>query len=367
MNSALAPLPPPAAPTSWPHEFRRFAREECAAQPVTAALCQVLAEFPPLDDWMAEVPAAQARVNLLLAAVHERVLAGAGGELAAYFPSVGGGRAPDAALPAALRAMLQAQAPTLRQHLRTRATQTNETGRCAVLRLALDAIAAHTGAQRLALFDFGASAGLNLGVDGDWVRLLGAGGDATRGPGTRLALDCDWRGGLPPPAQDWTLAARAGTDLAPIDPSDPAARRWLEACTWPDDTARLARLRRALTWGDAAVRAGGVRVSAAADGLAELTAWLPTLPQGVQPVLFNSWVLAYFNPAQRQAHRDRVQALVERSPLIALCAEAWPFHPWGQGVAPAPEPSATLWTAHDRHGTRALLWSHPHGAWARAA
>ncbi len=355
-----------AAPNSaldWPGEFRRFAREECPTQTTTAALCQALADWPALAAAMALAPPAQARANLLLAAVHERVLAGAAPELAPYFPIAQGARAPDAELAPQLHQLLARERNAIEAHLRNRATQTNETGRCAVLRLALDALVAHTGQRRLALFDFGASAGLNLGVDGDRVRV--AGGE--RGPGMRLELDCAWRSGPLPPAQDWALVARAGTDLAPIDPSDPAQRRWLEACTWPDDTARLARLRQALAWGADAVRAGGYRVSADDDGLAALAAWLPDLPAGVQPVLFNSWVLAYFSAEQRATHRARVQALVERHGLAVLCAEALAFHPWGDGLPPAPEPSATLWTLHDRTGTRPLLWSHPHGAWARAA
>jgi len=351
----------------WPAEFRRFALEECPAQTTTAALCRALADGPALNRWMAEAPPAQARANLLLAAVHERVLAGAAAELAAYFPSVGGLRAPDAALAGAVHALLQREGAVLRGHLRTRATQTNETGRCAVLRLGLDAVAAHTGARRLALFDFGASAGLNLGVDADRVTLVGATAGSARGPGTRLDLACDWRGGTPPPAHDWTLEARAGTDLAPVDPSDPVERRWLEACTWPDDNARLDRLRLALAWGDAAVRAGLYRVRASDDGLAAVADWLAALPPGVQPVLHNSWVLAYCDAAQRDAYRARAEAWSQSHGLVTLCAEALPHHPWGPGVPPAPEPSATLWTLHSRAGTQPLMWSHPHGSWARAA
>jgi hypothetical protein len=356
---------PSATPlrTDWSVEFRRFAHDECPTQASTAALCRALADWPALSDAMALAPPAQARVNLLLAAVHERVLAGAGGPLADYFPSVGGTRAPDAELPPALFALLMRERDAVHAHLKTRATQTNETGRCAVLRLALDALVAHTGRRQLALFDFGASAGLNLGVDADRVELA----TGERGPGKRLHLVCDWRGGTPPPAQDWTLAARAGTDLAPLNPSDPAERRWLEACTWTDDTVRLARLRQALSWGDAAVRAGLYQVTASADGLAVLSDWLSTLPAGVQPVLLNSWVLAYFDDKARAAYRDRVQALVAQQGLAWLCAEAHPVHPLAGATAAAPEASATLWTLHTRAGTQALMWSHPHGAWARAA
>jgi hypothetical protein len=287
--------------------------------------------------------------------------------LADYFPSAGGRRAPDVAFVSHVWDLLQREHAVLRHHLRQRATQTNETGRSAVLRLALDLIAdpsANLSAtSRLALFDFGASAGLNLGVDADRVTV----GSRRRGAGTRLDLHCDWRGGELPPARDWTLEARAGTDLAPIDPSLPSQRRWLEACTWPDDTQRLDRLRQALAWGDEAVRAGVYQVHASDDGLDVLAGWLRALPKGVQPVLLNSWVLAYFDAPQRAYYRQGVQALVDQHGLLALCAEPHSHHPWSDGLPLAPEASATLWTLHDRNGTQPLFWSHPHGAWARRA
>jgi len=77
--------------------------------------------------------APQARPNLLLAALHERVLAGVPHDLAAYYPSVGGERAPDAALADSLHRFVRAERPRLLEHLRLRSTQTNEIGRCAVL------------------------------------------------------------------------------------------------------------------------------------------------------------------------------------------------------------------------------------------
>ncbi|MGE1177829.1 DUF2332 family protein, partial [Pseudomonas bananamidigenes] len=92
-----------------------------------------------------EAPPEQRKPNLLLAALHERVLAGAAPELAAYYRSAGGSRAPDADLAAALRDCLAREWPTLLRHLRHGATQTNEIARCAAIWPALEAVAEATG------------------------------------------------------------------------------------------------------------------------------------------------------------------------------------------------------------------------------
>lgn len=43
-----------------------------------------------------------------------------------------------------------------------------------------------------------------------------------------------------------TVAARAGIDLAPVDPHDPIERRWLRALVWPENRGQAARLTAAL-------------------------------------------------------------------------------------------------------------------------
>jgi hypothetical protein len=39
---------------------------------------------------------------------------------------------------------------------------------------------------------------------------------------------------------------RAGIDLAPLDPADPATEAWLTALVWPGETGRADRVRSAL-------------------------------------------------------------------------------------------------------------------------
>lgn len=353
--------------------LRRFARRECAQEPLYAALCELAAADPPLCALLAEAPPEQRKVNLLLAALHERVLAGAAPELAAYYPSVGGHRAPDDGLAVALSACLAREGPALLAHLRHGATQTNEVGRCAVIWPALGAVAAATGRQELALLDLGCSAGLNLGVDHYALRYRTPDG-AVHDRGAprddrRAEVDALWLGDAPVPAAGrWRLARRDGLDPAPVDVNDPAGLRWLQACLWPHDAARRERLARA------ARQLQGLphRLRREADCIAALERWVEGLPAGVQPVLLTSWVLYYLNEADIERLRATVDRLSRRHGLAWLCGDlarlsarraALPPEP----VLPAGEAASTptLWTLRLGDEERALAWSHAHGRWLR--
>ncbi len=92
-----------------------------------------------------EAPQTQRKPVLLLAALHDRILAGAPHPLAAYYASVGGTRRPDGDLGPLLRDFVHREDAALRALIRSRTTQTNETGRCAVLRPALQTLATRLG------------------------------------------------------------------------------------------------------------------------------------------------------------------------------------------------------------------------------
>ena len=70
---------------------------------------------------------------VFLAAIHDELLRDPDDELAAYYPTVGGRRAPDAGLGPALTRFCGARAERLMDTLAERRTQTNETARCAGL------------------------------------------------------------------------------------------------------------------------------------------------------------------------------------------------------------------------------------------
>jgi hypothetical protein len=350
----------------------RFGADECGAEPLYRALCAAAAEQPRLCELLAQAPPEQRKPNLLLAALHERVLAGALPALAAYYPSAGGRRAPDAALPATLAASVDAAWPALLHHLRHGATQTNEVARCAAIWPALGDVARLTGGRALALLDFGCSAGLNLGVADYALRYLGDDGhwQARGAPadGQRADIESRWIGPAPLPLHDWRLTHRHGLDPAPVDVRDPLRLRWLQACLWPQDAARATRLARA------AAQPLDATLTQADDCIAAIEPWLQALPPGVQPVLLTSWVLFYLGGPELARLRATVDALTLRHGLAWLVGELPALS--AQDLTPPPLPalpleaspaSATLWTLRWRDAggiaERALGWSHPHGQW----
>jgi hypothetical protein len=381
----VPPLTAPLADHPEAERYERCAETDFPEEALYAVLCRYIARSPDLLRLLEAAPPTQRRAVLILAALHDQVLRAARpgqppAGLADWYGSVGGQRSPaDPALALALAAFATQHAATLKQLLATRRTQTNEVGRCAVLRPALDAIARRRGSRQLALFDFGCSAGLNLAVDRYGVDYRHAGGHLLAGvaSGETPMLTCDWvsaqPGHAPPEPLNLTLRARAGTDLAPVDVHDDEAMRWLFACLWPGDAPRRQRLARAVQL----CRTLPLNLHAADDGLAVLAHWLDSLPAGITPVLFNSWVLTYFTPGMLAAHTRRVLDLVQRRGLVWLSAEDRHGLHATTGLAPPAPPSAgpaadylaghTFWslTEPGPDGPRHTLLarSHPHGRW----
>lgn len=353
-----------------------FARDH-TSDPLCAHLAALIAERPAALALLLAAPPTQRRSTLLLAAVHDRLLAlhEAGvvpPALAAYYPSLGGSRAPDAGLAAALETFVEHEAPQLRDTIAHRATQTNEVGRSAALWPALAEVArAHEG-RPLALFDFGCSAGLNLSVDAFRITYRDRAGAPLFSVGPddpqATALGCRLLDATPPRGA-WRLAARLGVDRHPVSLDDAGALRWLRACLWPSERARATRFEQALRQ----ARAARHPVQAADDGLAVLAGWLRELPAGITPVLFNSWVLAYFTPAELAAHTERVHALIRAHGLVWLSAEDGTCLRATTGLEPPPAPAGvpgtpTWWSLGERDAAgqvrhRLLACSHPHGDW----
>ncbi len=354
--------------------FRNFSEQDGQDDPLYAALARHIADEPQLCGLLAEAPPGQQLPVLLLAALHDVILddTAARTPLHDYYPTVGGHRQPDDALPHALRTFVAMHRSRLLQTLRTRATQTNEIGRCGVLRVALQALMERLNLGRpaphpIALFDFGCSAGLNLlvqdyGYDDGWD--LQPAGEASA-----PLIRGRWR--RPPPAslqgpRRWQVCDAIGVDPAPVDVTDALATRWLRACVWPHDEERGGRLRQAL----ALAAARPQRLVAADDGLQVLDRWLARLPDGVQPVMVNTWVLAYLD-AQQRAHLNQTLAgWIGARGLAWISGEAGKFSPVATlppTGGPEPADTTTLWTLQwrdaDRVLTEALAWSHAHGKW----
>lgn len=180
----------------------------------------------------------------LMAALHELVLSGRVPELARFYPSARGDQPPGRAWPVA-REALQDNFDWIRARL-GRTVQTNEPGRSAVLYGALLWL---TDRHRLPirLLEIGASAGLNLRVD-RWRYVVAGAELGNRDSAVEFVEP--WR--PPPPidvaraASELEIRARAGCDSAPLSPAREADRTRLESYIWPDEIARIKRLRAAL-------------------------------------------------------------------------------------------------------------------------
>ena len=253
-----------------------------------------------------------------------------------------------------LRAVLLDDWDAVRATVLSRATQTNEVGRCATL---LPVLAGLPGP--LALLEVGASAGLCLYPDRYSYRYPGHAVDPADGP-SRVVLECAVGGDAPLPDALPEVVWRGGIDLNPLDVRDDDAMRWLQTLVWPEHEDRRARLAAAvdLAREDPPTLVRG-DLNEALPGLVE------QVPDDATLVVFHSAVLAYLSAEERDLFA--LQMAVTRGhwvgnegprvlPAVAATAPEGP--PAGAAVGPAPfvlglDGWAVAWT--EGHG-RALHW-----------
>lgn len=183
-------------------------------------------------------PGPSALALRLLGSVHRLVLERRAGELALFYPSVGGTWEPGPGW-RAFRELVGTQRDLARAWL-DRAPQTNEVGRAAALYGGL----LHLPRELpLRLCEIGSSAGLNLRMDLYAYRDQHGGlfGDGT----SPLVMDGAWHGRALERCPSLEVAARVGSDLRPVDVGSPQGRLLLTAYVWPDQRHRLERLRAA--------------------------------------------------------------------------------------------------------------------------
>ena len=185
------------------------------------------------------------------------------------------------------------------QLARTRATQTNEAGRAAVL---LPLLGLLDGP--LSLIEVGASAGLCLYPDRysylyDGHRYL----HPADGP-SEVVLECATAGRPPIPENVPDVVYRAGVDLNPLDVTDTGDMRWLESLVWPEQEHQRQRLRGAavIARTDPPRLVRGDLNSAVAD-------LVEKAPEGTTIVVFHSAVLSYLIPTVREEFVDTVRSL----------------------------------------------------------
>jgi hypothetical protein len=239
--------------------------------------------------------------------------------------------------PAAFRDYVVTGWPLIEAEMRTRATQTNEAGRCAALLPVLAVLP-----QPLALLEVGASGGLCLYPDKYSYRY----GDHRIGEGGPV-LDCAATG-MTLPARLPEVVWRAGLDLNPLDVTNPVDLAWLEALIWPEHAHRRARLRAA-----AALAAAEPPLLVRGDLVDDLPALAAQAPANATLVVFHSSVMYQVPPPRREAFARTVRELpghwiANEDPDVLI-------YP----TLPAP-PDEALRNVLALDGTP-LAWTRPHG------
>ncbi len=120
--------------------------------------------------------------------------------------------------------------------------QTNEAGRSSGFVAAMLWLAQQGLPPRFECLEIGSSAGINLMIDRYFYDL----GGVKAGPGdAAMRFTPEWRG-KPPPDRTISFASIKGCDVAPVDLTDPAQARRIEAYIWPEHTVRFERLEAAI-------------------------------------------------------------------------------------------------------------------------
>lgn len=310
--------------------YRRFARVEAAGtSPAYEALALAVAGDDRVLDLLARVEQHQQQPNLLLAALRWH-------DVPTDDPGVALGWVVDH--PDEVLAVL-----------RTRFTQTNEAGRCALL---LPTLAQVADDRPLALVELGASAGLCLLVDRYCYAYLRPDGRVhVLGRDDGPELVCEVLDTLPLPDRVPEVVWRAGLDRNPLDAADEEDARWLRALVWPEHADRQARLAAAL-----AVAAHDPPRVVRGDVGDDLDALLAQVPAGTRTVVTHTAVLAYVTADVRERVRDTCRA-----------AGAWRLGAEGRSVladldAPDDDPSSFVVSVGHPDGTEEVVGlAQPHG------
>lgn len=306
--------------------YARFARVEARGRsPLYEALAEHVAASPDAQRFLTKLPHERQQPNLLFAAT--RLVAGTPTSTEDFARS------------------LHENADAIAEVMLTRTTQTNEPRRCAVL---LPALAQLDGP--LALIEVGASAGLCLLPDYygyDWGRQRLT--PPKRTGATAPVFSCEASAATPLPSRHPQIVWRAGIDLNPLDVSNDDDVAWLEHLVWPEDEARLAGLRAAIS----VARHCAPRVETG-DLKRDLPGLIRQAPSDATVVVFHTAVLNYI---PSQAERDGFVDTVARSGVIWLSNEAPHIFPQFAGALAPPDESMFLLA---RNG-RPIAWTAPHG------
>lgn len=335
---------------SLAERFEGFADWCVGTSPLYERLARGVARDEFLLDLAGDVPEGKSPPHLLLAGVHDRLLAGVDHPLARFYPSV----VDDPLDPTEtdpvpdFRNFCEAHAVDLRETFHSRRTQTNAVRRCAALLPGFERVSREVDREPLSLLEVGPSAGLNLTWDRyryEYGDLEGAGPPArvTVGPpDAPVTIESDVRGRVRPPlpgdadaggepdAGFPPVADRVGVDLNPLDVTDPADVRWLHALVWPEHDER----HRVLSGAVEAARAAPPRIREG-NAVGDLAEVAGELPADAPLVVYDTQVRYQLSESAREAYRRAI---------VDLAGEGRPVH-WLTGSEGVPDEEA-IWLEH---------------------
>lgn len=338
-----------------PHVAETFVFQAAACRslgsPFTANLCELL--LKNLDessrfgtriiDWP-ESARADALPLRACGALHWLARSGKARELAALYPPL---ETKPEVLWEAVASAIERHDDALHEFLDS-PPQTNEVQRSSPL-LGLALRLSDRLKMPLALYEFGASAGLNLAIDKYYYDL--GNGREWGDPDALVRIESEWRGNLPPLEAPLEIVSREGCDRKPLDPHDPEAVERQLAYIWADQYERIGRVSAALM--AAAAEPYAVEKADAADWVEAKLSEPPV--EGVARVFFQTIVWQYLSPAAK----DRITAAFEAAALQATEASplVWMYmesedHPAGAILKQSVWPGGELETAglSDYHG-----------------
>lgn len=230
--------------------------------------------------------------------------------------------------------------------------QTNEAGRSASIMAMLLWLSGKLG-PRFALFEIGASAGINTMMDRYAYDLGGTKAGPKSSP---MQIVPEWRGDAPPAAEVEIVSIK-GCDIAPVDLSDPAQAERLKAYIWADATPRMMRM-------EAAIALAGeqapdlVRMDAAEFVAEQLAA---PQEEGVTKALFHTVMWQYLPTETRAAITQAMEEAGAKAsadkPLAWLRVET-------NRKTFRHEVTVRFWDGSGEGSEWAqLAEAHPHGTW----
>jgi hypothetical protein len=329
-----------------------FTREDHDRLPFYSALLQALEEDLVAQELLAGIRLEQRNPMLVLASLHLAALRGHAVLTPIYRDARHGAIADPVDAARRVVAVVDDEPDLVRSELH-RATQTNEPGRSAVFQ-AVIALIARRGFASINLIDVGTSAGINLYFDQFPVREIDDDDPLTLVCHDETPVDRSL--GLP------DVRSRVGVDPSPLDLSLDDDRLWLQACLWPEEPRRLARLEaivaRRPSWPATTVLRG-----TAAERLDDA---LALGDSSSVSVVINSYVAAYFSEGDQLAYYEDMVEKCANGNVAWISLESPFMVRW---------PTSSTSSESARKGATQVLvtlpggaptqwgWCHHHGLW----